>query len=60
MLLRKHIGNGKIISITQPGLERAVEFEIEHLDEMGDLCRKRLIVELMESTAILFSVPARE
>lgn len=47
MLLRKHIGNGKIISITQPGLERAVEFEIEHLDEMGDLCRKRLIVELM-------------
>ena len=47
MLLRKHIGNGRIISITQPGLERAVEFEIEHLDEMGDLCRKRLIVELM-------------
>ena len=47
MLLRKHIGTGKIISITQPGLERAVEFEIEHLDEMGDLCRKRLIVELM-------------
>ena len=47
MLLRKHIQNGRIVSITQPGLERIVNIEIEHLDEMGDLCRKRLIVELM-------------
>lgn len=47
MLLRKHIGTGRIIKISQPGLERIIEFEIEHLDEMGDLCHKRLIVELM-------------
>lgn len=47
MLLRKHIGNGRILSITQPGLERILNIEIEHLDEMGDLCRKYLIVELM-------------
>ncbi len=47
MLLRKHIGSGRIVSVTQPGLERIIEFGIEHLDEMGDLCRKRLIVELM-------------
>lgn len=47
MLLRKHIQNGRIVSITQPGLERIVNFEIEHLNEMGDLCRKRLIIELM-------------
>lgn len=47
MLLRKHIGTGRIVSVSQPGLERIIEFEIEHLDEMGDLCRKRLIVELM-------------
>lgn len=47
MLLRKHIGTGRIISISQPGLERIIEFSIEHLDEMGDLCRKRLIIELM-------------
>lgn len=47
MLLRKHIGTGRIIRVSQPGLERIIEFEIEHLDEMGDLCRKRLIVELM-------------
>ncbi|MGN0158131.1 MAG: NFACT family protein [Brotaphodocola sp.] len=47
MLLRKHIGTGRIVKISQPGLERIIEFEIEHLDELGDLCRKRLIVELM-------------
>ncbi len=47
MLLRKHIGNGRITGIGQPGFERIVEFTIEHLDEMGDLCSKRLIVELM-------------
>ncbi len=47
MLLRKHIGSGRILSVRQPGLERVIEFTIEHLDEMGDLKRKRLIVELM-------------
>lgn len=47
MLLRKHIENGKIISITQPGLERIIRFEIEHLDEMGDLRHKTLVVEIM-------------
>ena len=47
MVLRKHIGSGRILSITQPGLERIINFEIEHLNEMGDLCRKKLIIELM-------------
>lgn len=47
MLLRKHIANGRIINISQPGLERILHFEIEHYNEMGDLCRKDLILELM-------------
>lgn len=47
MLLRKHLQNGRIVSITQPGLERIVHIDIEHLNEMGDLCRKKLIVEIM-------------
>lgn len=47
MLLRKHINNGKILSIKQAGLERVVDFEIEHLNEMGDVCIKHLIIELM-------------
>lgn len=47
MLLRKHIANGRIVSITQPGLERIIRIEVEHLDEMGDLRRKFLVAELM-------------
>lgn len=47
MVLRKHIGNGRITRIYQPHMERIINFDIEHLDEMGDLCTKTLIVELM-------------
>ena len=47
MLLRKHIGNGRVKDIRQPDFERIIEFDIEHLDEMGDLCTKKLIVEIM-------------
>ncbi len=47
MLLRKHLQNARIVSVTQPGLERIVRFELEHLNELGDLCRKYLIIELM-------------
>lgn len=47
MLLRKHIGSARISSIRQPGMERVVEFELEHRNEMGDPCKKFLIVELM-------------
>lgn len=47
MLLRKHLNNAKIIDIYQPGLERIVNFKLEHLDEMGDLKIKYLIIELM-------------
>jgi len=47
MLLRKHIGNGKIMEISQPKLERIICMDIEHLNELGDPCRKKLIVEVM-------------
>lgn len=47
MLLRKHIANGRIISVTQPEMERIIRIEVEHLDEMGDLRRKYLVIELM-------------
>ena len=58
MLLRKHINGGKILSITQPGLERILHFHIEHLNEMGDVCEKILIVELMgKHSNIIFCQP---
>ena len=47
MVLRKYIGNGKVLSVTQPGLERVLCFSIEHLNEMGDPGVKYLYVELM-------------
>ena len=47
MLLRKHISGGRIVDVWQPKLERIIHFTIEHLDELGDLCRKDLIVEIM-------------
>ena len=47
MLLRKHIGSGRIVAVSQPDMERAIEFTIEHLNELGDLCTKTLVVEIM-------------
>ena len=47
MLLRKHIGNARLLEITQPSLERVMILHLEHLNELGDVCRKKLILELM-------------
>ena len=47
MVLRKHLNNCRITEINQAGLERVIRIELEHLNEMGDLCRKFLIIELM-------------
>lgn len=47
MLLRKHLQNARIVTIAQPGLERIIQLELEHLNELGDLCRKKLIIEVM-------------
>lgn len=61
MLLRKHLQNGKILSITQPDFERILVFEIEHLNELGDLCRKKLIIELMgKYSNIIFATEEKE
>ena len=47
MLLRKHLGNGRLIKVDQPGFDRVFDFVFEHLDEMGDIGVKHLIVEIM-------------
>lgn len=47
MLLRKHLTGGRIVSIEQYGFERLVEVKIECRDEMGFLCTRYLIVEIM-------------
>ena len=47
MLLRKHFNSARILSVTQPGLERSLDFAVEHLDEFGDVRQKHLIIEIM-------------
>ncbi len=47
MLLRKHIGAGRIIDIKQVDFERVIQFKIQHLNEMGDITFKYLYVEIM-------------
>lgn len=47
MLLRKHIGSGKITSVEQAGFERIVKISVESYNELGDLTVKYLIIEIM-------------
>lgn len=47
MLLRKYLMGGRILSVTQPSLERVLRFDIEHRNEMGDLTVHTLVIELM-------------
>ena len=47
MLQRKHLTGGRLVSISQPPLERLVELTFDCIDEMGTPCRKKLILEIM-------------
>lgn len=47
MLLRKHIGSGKLLSIRQSGLDRVLSFVFETVNELGDLTTVTLVTEIM-------------
>lgn len=47
MLLRKYCEGGVIEAVRQVGLERVVEFDIRHRDELGDYSLKRVVLEIM-------------
>ena len=47
MLLRKHLGNGKLLSIRQDGLERILYFDFEAMNEIGDMVKVTLAIEIM-------------
>lgn len=47
MILRKYLNNARIIKLEQPSYERIAEITFEHLNELGDLCEKVLIIEIM-------------
>ncbi len=54
MLLRKHLSGAKLVSITQPAMERAAAFTFDCIDEMGDAVQKQLVAELMGKTCNLY------
>lgn len=47
MILRKHLGGGKITAVNQHGFDRVVSLTVESYNEMGDLTEKQLIIEVM-------------
>ena len=47
MLLRKHLSGGKLIDISQDGLERIINFDFECMNEIGDMVINRLTAEIM-------------
>ena len=47
MLLRKRITGGRLAAIRQPGLERALYFDLDCVDDFGDVVRLTLVAELM-------------
>lgn len=47
MLLRKHLGNGKLIGIRQDGLERIIFVDFECVNELGDVVTVTLACEIM-------------
>ncbi len=47
VLLRKHLSGAKLISVSQPGFERVLVMDFETRDEMGFLCTRKLIAEIM-------------
>lgn len=47
MLMRKHFAGARFISVTQPTMERVVDFAVSGTNELGDEVVKHLIVEIM-------------
>lgn len=47
MLMRKHLSSGKLMDIRQDGFERILYFDFDSANEMGDICRFTLAIEIM-------------
>lgn len=47
MLMRKHFQGNKILQIIQDDFDRILRIETEGRNEMGDLCRRYIVVEIM-------------
>ncbi len=54
MLLRKHLSGSRLVSVTQPPMERCAVFTFDCTDEMGYPVQKRLVAELMGRTCNIY------
>ena len=54
MLLRKHLGSARLVTVSQLPMERCAVFTFDCIDEMGDAVQKKLIAELMGKTCNLY------
>lgn len=45
MLLRKYFLGGRLLELTQPPMERLLDFRFETLNELGDRVERRLVLE---------------
>lgn len=58
MLIRKHLSAAKLISVTQPALERIVVLTFTSANEMGDIAEIKLITELFGNKTNIILVGA--
>ena len=47
MLMRKHLQGSKILKVSQLGFDRVIRLDMEGRNELGDLCVKSIVVEIM-------------
>ena len=53
MLFRKHFGGGKLVHLEQVGFDRILKMDVEVYNELGDLCHKKIILEIMVESLIV-------
>lgn len=58
MLLRKHLLGGRILAVSQVGMDRILNIQVESMDELGDYSTKTLTVEIMGRHSNLILVGA--
>lgn len=60
MLLRKHLGSGKLTAVRQDGFERILFFDFDATNEMGDYVSLTLAVEIMGRRSNLILIGSNE
>jgi predicted ribosome quality control (RQC) complex YloA/Tae2 family protein len=56
VVLRKHLGSGRLAGISQEGLERVLSFDFICTNEIGDTVNNRLVIEIMGRTSNIILV----